>query len=182
MSLVETSLAYGTLFLNVVLVGTLFVFIYNRFSEEGLSRFETYNELTDFLSGHYKELIFIQALVATAGSLYFSNFLGYEPCRFCWFQRIFMYPIVVLSGVAIFLEKTDLREYVLPLSMIGLPIAVYHYAIQRVSQFQSAGCSVTAVSCSTEYTFHFGYITIPVMAATAFLVILILAWKFADES
>jgi hypothetical protein len=52
--------------------------------------------------------------------------------------------------------------------------------IQRFDQFSSAGCSITAVSCSTEYTFHYGYITIPVMAFTAFMVIILVLWRF-DE-
>ncbi len=181
MSLAENFLVYGTLLLDITLIGTLFAFLYNRFSEEGLSRFDVYDNFTEFISDHYRELIFVQAFLATAGSLYYSNVMGYAPCRMCWFQRIFMYPLVALSGVSIFLEKKDLGDYVIPMSLIGLPIAVYHYAIQRVDQFTSAGCSVTAVSCSTEYTFHFGYITIPMMAATAFLVILIIAWKFGYE-
>lgn len=181
MTLAVDFLATGTLILDVVLLGSLFVHLYNRFSEQGLYRYGFYEKLTSKISAYYREIAVFVALTATTGSLYLSNVLGWEPCRLCWFQRIFMYPLVVILAVAIFFDKEQVRDYVIPLSLIGLPISVYHYAIQRVEQFQAAGCSVTAVSCSTEYTFHFGYITIPMMAATAFAVILVLVWRFNSD-
>jgi hypothetical protein len=65
--------------------------------------------------------------------------------------------------------------------MIGVPLSFYHSILQRYEQFQSAGCSITSVSCETQYTFYFDYITIPVMAFTAFLGVAILLWRFSDR-
>jgi disulfide bond formation protein DsbB len=66
------------------------------------------------------------------------------------------------------------------MATIGGGIAGYHYIIQRMEQFSSAGCSITSVSCETEYTYYLGIVTIPLMAFTAFLGILLLNWKYGD--
>jgi len=176
MSLVTEVLAFGVLVLDLALIASLTIFALKK---AGYS-FEPISRLESSISDYSTEIVFVVTSVATAGSLYLSNMLGYEPCRLCWFQRIFMYPIPVLSGTALFLDKSDLGDYVIPLAMIGALIAFYHSIIQRFDQFSSAGCSITAVSCSTEYTFHYGYITIPVMAFTAFMVTIVILWKFED--
>lgn len=181
MSLVSQILAYGTLGLNLLLLLSAAAFIYNRFSQKGLTRFKAYKRANDLVSIYAKELAFSQALIATAGSLYMSNILGWTPCRLCWFQRIIIYPLVVILGVSILFGSRDVKDYVVPLTLIGIPISAYHYMIQRIEQFQAAGCSVTQISCSTEYTFYFDYITIPMMALTAQIVILALIWKFYKE-
>lgn len=133
-----------------------------------------YLKFEQFTSNYWKHLGFSLALLATSGSLFMSNVLGWAPCRLCWFQRIFMYPMVVLFGVSLLL-KTDVKEYVAMLSMIGGGISMYHYMIQRLEQFSSAGCTITSVSCETEYTFYLGIVTVPLMAFTAFLGIFLLS-------
>lgn len=178
MGIVTQFLATGTLLLNIIMALGLGLY--------GLKRIIGFQfpgkalEIEKKLKSYSLELSLGLASVATAGSLYFSNILKYEPCQLCWFQRIFMYPLILILGIGIMFEDDNVTDYALPLTMIGLPIAFYHSLIQRYSQFHSAGCSVLSVSCSTEYTFHFGYITIPVMATTAFLGILILLWRFKD--
>ncbi len=131
-----------------------------------------------WLDGYAVHVALVLAAVATAGSLYMSNVLGWAPCRLCWFQRIFMYPLVLLLPVALALEKDDVADYVLPLALMGGAVAVWHAAVQRWEQFHAAGCSVLAVSCATEYTFYFGYVTVPVMAATAFAGIVAVLWRY----
>lgn len=173
---VETALSTAVLLLDVALIGAVGVFA----AKKAGYTFEYFNRIEELISDNTTEIVFVVSTIATLGSLYFSNVLGYEPCRLCWFQRIFMYPIAVISGSALFLGKSDLKDYAMPLALIGAPIGVYHSMIQRFEQFTSSGCSVTAVSCSTEYTFHYGYITIPVMALTAFLVIIFVLWRFED--
>lgn len=136
--------------------------------------------LEGFLEDYFLHISFVIVSAATAGSLYMSNVLGWTPCRMCWFQRIFMYPLVVVLGVGIIFRDEKVRDYAVPLALLGLPIAVYHSIHQRFEQFGAAGCSITSVSCSTEYTFWFGYITVPVMAATAFAAVILLMWRFGD--
>lgn len=181
MSLVVEILAYGTLGLNIALLLALSAYLYNRFSEQGLKRFSAYSKMTGLIGEYARDLAFLQALIATAGSLYMSNILQWTPCRLCWFQRIFVYPLILIIGVSLLFDSRDVKDYAIPLTLVGIPIAAYHMITQRVEQFHAAGCSITQVSCATEYTFHFGYITIPTMALTALLVVLVLVWKFYEE-
>lgn len=119
-------------------------------------------------------LIWTQSLVALLGSLFFSEVMGYTPCQLCWIQRIFMYPLVVIYGVAAI--KKDL-QIALPgfiLSGMGLFVSIYHYILQKLPYlFQTDGlCS--DVPCNLQYINYFGFITIPFLAGTAFIVILVL--------
>lgn len=176
MSIVELALAHLTLAVDIGII----VYLIGLVLQWAGVTDAIVRPVHERIKGRERWLILLFAATATGGSLYFSNVLGWTPCRLCWFQRILMYPIVLLAGTALLLELRDLAEYVLPLSILGSVTAFYHYGIQRIEQFHSAGCSVTAVSCSTEYTFHFGYITIPMMALTAFIVITVLAYRAAD--
>ena len=116
---------------------------------------------------------FAVALVATAGSLFFSEVAGYQPCKLCWFQRIFMYPLVLILFIAMIKKTKEVVKYVIPMSLIGAFIASYHYYGQMIAS--SLSCSAdAAVSCTAKPFFHYGYITIPMMALTAFVLIFIL--------
>jgi disulfide bond formation protein DsbB len=120
-------------------------------------------------------LAFIVAIVATLGSLYYSEIAGYEPCRLCWFQRIFMYPLVILLGVALIKKAHDIAHYVIPMSLIGAGISIHHYIIQRLVYASSCSAEAT-VPCTVKYTFTYGYITIPMMALTGFIMVIILTY------
>lgn len=120
-------------------------------------------------------LMFIVSLTATAGSLYFSDIALWTPCKLCWLQRIFMYPQVILLALALWKNDRSVASYILALSVIGLVIATFHY-VEQVSAAlfpavvdPSVPCDTTGESCRSTPFFHFGYITIPMMALTAFL-------------
>lgn len=110
----------------------------------------------------------VAACLATAGSLYYSNGLGLYPCRLCWFQRILMYPLTVVLGVALFHPGQDLAvgRFVLPLSVPGVAIAAYHSFLQLTP---SATCSLGA--CSAVQFRLFGLLSIPNQSLVAFLVV-----------
>ncbi len=114
----------------------------------------------------------IIALVAMLGSLTYSDILGYEPCKLCWYQRIFMYPLVPLLGLALWRKEKTIIPYAIFLAIIGEIIAIYHYIVQL--GLVPAPCSVSgySVSCAKVFILRFGYITIPLMAFTAFILIL----------
>ena len=128
-----------------------------------------------WLSRHGLSLMLITAVLATAGSLYFSEVAGWTPCKLCWLQRIFMYPQVVLLALAIWKNDRGIAPYILALSVIGLAIAAFHYSEQVMAvlnpvDFDSnVPCDTSGTSCRSTPFFHFGYITIPMMAFTAFL-------------
>lgn len=124
-----------------------------------------------FFRGNALLFAFLFSIVATLGSLAYSEIIGYLPCKLCWYQRILMYPQVVILGIALWKKDVGVRKYVIPLSIIGGIIAIFHYMSQRMA---SAICTGEAVNCSFSYVSHYGYITIPIMSLTAFVGILIL--------
>ena len=115
----------------------------------------------------------IQSIVATLGSLYFSEIKHYTPCTLCWYQRIFMYPLVLLLAIAILRKDKQIHMYVLPMSVIGWGIALYHVLLQKGILPESIAPCILGASCTTKYVGYFGFITIPVMSLTAFSVIII---------
>jgi disulfide bond formation protein DsbB len=118
-------------------------------------------------------LAFAVALTATTGSLYLSEVAGFIPCTLCWYQRIAMYPLVIVLGIAAWRGEGDIRRYVVPVAAIGAVIAAYHVALQRLPGLPSGACSLN-VPCSAIFVERFGFVTIPVMALVAFLAILAL--------
>ena len=120
------------------------------------------------------------ATFATVGSLTLSEILGFTPCKLCWFQRIFMYPQVIILGIVAIINDTKAKIYSLVLSLIGFIIAIYHILVQFFpGVFQ---CSDEVAKCSARQTMQYGYITIPVMSATAFaLIIIILLYSYLSK-
>jgi|CXWL01.1.fsa_nt_gi disulfide bond formation protein DsbB len=122
-------------------------------------------------------LMFIVALTATLGSLFFSDIAGWTPCKDCWFQRIFMYPQVFLLAVALWRRDRTIAYSIIILSLVGMIISIDHYvdqvslALHPVSADNPlVPCDGTGVSCAkTQIHFTFGYITLPMMALTGFL-------------
>jgi disulfide bond formation protein DsbB len=115
-------------------------------------------------------LAFGTALTATLGSLYYSEIAHYIPCALCWYQRIFMYPLVLITLVGIIRQDDYLPDYVLPLSVVGLAISIYHNLIQYGVIAESGACQV-GVPCDALWVNYLGFITIPLMSLTAFIII-----------
>lgn len=117
---------------------------------------------------------FAAALVSTLGSLYYSEIAGYNPCKLCWYQRIFMYPQAILLWLGWRRSDKNMSFYALALSLIGGIIALYHYLLQ-IGIAPAIECSAVGYSesCSKIFTMTFGYITIPLMALTGFSMIIV---------
>ncbi|MFE8703147.1 disulfide oxidoreductase [Cytobacillus sp. FJAT-54145] len=133
-------------------------------------------------------LLFISfgaSVLALFGSLYFSEIRQYEPCVLCWYQRILMYPFVVILGIATVLKDYRISLYTMVLSAIGALIAIYHYSLQKVSFLADAAPACGRVPCTGQYINWFGFITIPFLALTAFMIIFIcsfIIWKNTKEA
>ena len=121
------------------------------------------------------------SVVAMAGSLYFSEVRHFIPCTLCWFQRICMYPIPLLLGMALYRKETVIVPYILPLSVIGGTISLIHYLKQKVPQFDELVPCQVGVPCSVEYINWFGFITIPFLALIAFILITVSLILFRRE-
>jgi disulfide bond formation protein DsbB len=113
------------------------------------------------------------AVVATAGSLYYSEVADFPPCRLCWFQRIGMYPLAVLLPIAAWRRDRQVRWYAVPLAVIGGAVSIYHMVIERFPSLESGACEVTN-PCSIIWVEQLGYLTIPTMALSGFALVAIL--------
>ncbi|MEA3215491.1 MAG: hypothetical protein QOJ19_1647, partial [Acidimicrobiia bacterium] len=112
------------------------------------------------------------ALVATLGSLYLSEVANFPPCRLCWYQRIAMYPLAVILGIAALRRDVDIRRYAIPLAAIGAAISTYHIQLERFPE-QRTFCSVDA-PCNIPPVQEFGFVTLAVMALCGFTAIIAL--------
>jgi disulfide bond formation protein DsbB len=132
-------------------------------------------------------LAWLQALLATGGSLYFSEVMRFIPCALCWYQRILMYPLVLIILVGILLRGHRVREYVLPMSLLGLAISFYHNLLQYqlIAEAANTPCTLGGgASCTTLWINWFGFVTIPLLSLIAFTVITLcmIFYKRADLS
>ena len=116
-------------------------------------------------------LAWLVALAATGGSLYFSNVAGFAPCVLCWWQRIAMYPLVLVLGVAILTGDRKAHRYGLPLAGAGLILGLYHIALQLQPDLDVGACAAD-VPCTVRYVSVFGFLSIPGMAAASFTAII----------
>ena len=126
-------------------------------------------------------MAFSVAAVSTVGSLWFSEVGGFLPCELCWYQRIAMYPLVVILGAAAWRGDPDPRWRVLPMSLVGMALSAYHYQLQLFPD-QGSSCDIAA-PCTQQWVDEFGFVSIPFMAFCGFAVVtaLVLASGAADR-
>ncbi|HWH13861.1 MAG TPA: disulfide oxidoreductase [Miltoncostaeaceae bacterium] len=116
----------------------------------------------------------VVAAVATGASLYLSEIADYVPCRLCWFQRIAMYPLAVVLLVGALRRDRRVVSYAAAFPVVGAGIAAYHIYIERNPEAESQACRLSGAPCSTKWIEEFGYLTIPTLALTAFVLIAVL--------
>lgn len=157
----NTLLALGTIVMQVaIVVGIILLFFQQRSGVRPIM-----NTVARFAI----PISFFLALIGSALTLFYSEIIGYAPCSLCWFQRIFLYPQVIILGIAWWKHNTDIARYIIALSAFGLAFALYQYYMQMAG---GAGlpCPAgdVATDCGRRYIFAFGYVTFPLMAATTF--------------
>ncbi|MGE7667864.1 disulfide oxidoreductase [Ureibacillus composti] len=116
----------------------------------------------------------IVSIIAMTGSLFFSEKMGFIPCTLCWYQRILMYPLVIFLGIAFYRNDRDIYKYILPISVIGMVISGYHYALQKIPSLHELSTCTNGVPCSGQYINWLGFITIPFLAFIAFTFITVM--------
>lgn len=132
----------------------------------------------EFIRRNVLYFAWLVAVVATLGSLYFSEVSGFIPCELCWYQRILMYPLSVVLGIAAFYDEHVIKKYVLPLSIIGMLVSTYHYMLQKIPGFAEIKPCTQGVPCSGQYINWFGFVTIPFLALVGFTLITVLLLVF----
>ena len=119
-------------------------------------------------------LAWFVSLTATLGSLFFSEVLNYPPCVLCWYQRIFMYPLVLIFLVGLFPLQRSVIKFTLPLASMGWLISLYHNLLYYKIIPEASGPCLKGISCTTVFFNWFGFITIPLLSFISFSFILIL--------
>ena len=136
------------------------------------------DDLVDWLGASSRHLALLAAWIATCGSLFFSEVLGWQPCVLCWYQRILMYPLAILLAIGIIRRDHGLHTYVLPFSIAGIGVSLYHYLLIKTDWLPPPACAVD-IPCTVDYLNWFGFINIPFLALTAFLLITGMMLTFA---
>ena len=173
----DKSLALGTIGLQLVIVllaGTL-IFFRSR-DNTTLLFFKKYG----FYFG------FAVALSSMALSLFYSEVVGYAACELCVVQRFFIYPQVLILALAIFWhEKKYLVNISALLAFLGMLVSIYHIYIENggASNLACTNYVAGSITCAARYVYQFGYITVPVMALTAqvFILLLIVNYKYINS-
>ena len=133
-----------------------------------------HGKVTAFFGAHAILFGFIVSLAATFTSLLYSDVIGFDPCTLCWIQRIFIYPQVLLFGLALWKKEKVIIDYSLALSVVGGIIAAYHYYGQMFNTGALPCAAAEGVSpCAVRFFVEFGYITIPMMSLTTFMLLIV---------
>lgn len=172
------TLALLTLLSDIFIIILLLTFIAYKFK---IVKF--YLQIKKIVSTYAYQLAILVSMTATLGSLFFSEVARFNPCLLCWYQRIFMYPQLILLYLAYLKNQQKfISFYIISLSVIGASIALYQYTLQVFPQLQPVKCNINdSASCFRSYTFYFGYITIPMMSLTAFALNIILMSIFSKN-
>jgi disulfide bond formation protein DsbB len=140
--------------------------------------------LRSALWGYELWAAFVVAAIATGGSLFFSEIAGFVPCDLCWFQRICMYPLSILTLFAAVHGDHRIARYLVPIPAVGACVSVYHLLIENNAISEPSSCKIGGAGCAVKWINEFGYVTIPTLALTGFLLLiglLSLAAAGADE-
>ena len=125
--------------------------------------------------------IWLVSLVATLGSLFFSEVMGLPPCLLCWYQRICMYPLVAMATVGLLWRDTTVARYIWPLAGVGLSVAVYHNLLYYGLVAEAITPCAQGVSCTSRQIEWLGFITIPLLSLVAFAIIVASLAAFQRE-
>ena len=125
------------------------------------------------LEGYELWVVFLVSSIATAGSLFFSEIAGFIPCELCWYQRICMYPLTIITLLAAIANDRRVARYLLPLPLVGAGVSIYHLLVENGVVEQAKACLLSAPGgCATKWINEFGYVTIPTLALTGFVLLI----------
>lgn len=172
---VNQLLGLGTFALQIVTIALLLAYLLRRSSP-------LFSQVIVPIGAWAPWVGFIVSFGASALTLFYSDVLGIPPCPLCWWQRVFLYPQVILFALALW-RKENVAHYSIALSVLGVGVALYHHALQ-VFPAGTLPCPAQGVSCAQLILFEMGYITFPLMAVTlfAFLILVMLIGRSAQSA
>ncbi len=159
-------LSLFTILLQLGIIFLILLLIFRKLQPKDKSS----KKLADLLTNNYLVLVFLITAGATFGSFALSEIFGFPPCKLCWYQRVFMFPQFVVAAIALFTNDNGIKKYIIALSLIGASVAIYHLLLQAMPAVIQCGDEL--VSCEDNPFVIFGYVTIPVMSLTSFLLLI----------
>jgi disulfide bond formation protein DsbB len=165
-------LTLATLGGNLALLGLLIFFVIRR---------SIFDRIMEWVGERAVAIGAFVSLSALVGSLIYSEVVGYPACILCWIQRIFMYPQAFLFGLALWRKERTILPYAFFLSLLGMAVALYQWIKDMLLVYAPSNAlpcpAVTGLpSCDKIYILELGYITIPMIALTAFLILMVVLW------
>lgn len=133
------------------------------------------NKILKIKSDYFLYSAWVISILATLGSLYYSEVLKLAPCVLCWYQRIVMYPLVILFLVGNIRKDRNIYFYVAPLAFIGMTISLFQLLLSSGVFPEQLNTCLSGVSCTTDFSAYFGIFSIPLQAFLAFMSIFILS-------
>lgn len=177
LNVINKILSLGTIFLQIVVLFLVANLIFFR---------KTGNKILFFFKEQIYLLGFLVSLGAVVLSLFYSEIVGYPPCNLCWVQRLFLYPQLVLFGLGLYKKDKSIFDYSLVFAILGTITSIYHIYVEAggTAGLACADPSYQGVSCAVRYVYEFGYVTMPSMALTLslFIIILILNYKYLPKN
>jgi disulfide bond formation protein DsbB len=152
----------------VALVWLAIMFVISRVSDPVRYGFEG---LRERFTRYAIAAAWIPAALAMAGSLYYSEIAHYQPCTLCWYQRIAMYPLVLILGIAAWRRDLGVRVYAIPLAAVGAAVSTYHYLLEWFPAIDTGACHV-GIPCTQVWFRQFGFVSMPLLALIAFLLVI----------
>lgn len=161
--IISSIFSWGTLFTHILIVVFIgFLLVRNSIADRVVS----------FVGEHALFISFVIALGGFIGSVIYSEVVGFLPCVLCWVQRLFLFPQVVLLGSALLWRDRNILKYTYRLSILGALVAVYH-AYTNLGGHSFTPCTAVGGDCAKLYVLEFGYITIPMMSLTVFILLIL---------
>jgi len=117
---------------------------------------------------------------AMVGSLYFSEKVGFAPCKLCWYQRIGIFSIAIISFAAALRNDKNIARYTIVLAPIGLLVSTYHYLLEWFPTLETNVCSLD-VPCTAVWFRELGFVTLCFMAGCAFITVIAVSLAIMRE-
>lgn len=155
----------GAFALQIITLALLAVFFLQK-------RFPDLHSIAGHIERYGTWIGFKLSLLATLGALFYSDVLGFEPCPLCWWQRIFLFPQVILFAVALRKRDRKVAEYSIALSILGVVVALYQHVLQIMPE-GTLPCPAVAAGCAQRIIFEFGYITFPLVSFSVFALLIV---------
>jgi disulfide bond formation protein DsbB len=174
--IINKILALGTIFLQIVILVIIINYIFFRSAN---------NIFLSFLKKYTFHLGFLVSLGAVLLSLFYSDIVGYPACELCWIQRIFLYPQLILFGMELYKKDRSIVDHSIVFAILGSLTSIYHIYVEGGGTKGLACASIdplsaTQISCATRFIYEFNYVTMPIMALTLslFIIVLLVNYKY----